>query len=483
MAAIELRLDLSDLVDAVINGDNTQAISITRNLLEQNRNPDILIGRLAMAAINADTDGSVVQTLAAIAMLARFLQARPAPLDTQVPPQTRSLPLFMRAFQVATPTIRAAARTEITTPSGFAPSGLFDSGKTVNDLINTAVQQGDELTTERALLGLFDTGADYRTLEARAYEAVSTTFKNGGDPLLCAYRAFQLLDVIEWATPTAIVLHWLSPKITGKPDAEQPAWSEEVRHYTAEPVHSLAVIRTRLSAPKDENALPLRPLVLSNASTTQVCQGVYDALITGEASPQAVASVIALAAADLLQQVRDDDRAGFNSVARGLLFASATHNTFRQIQDVEALNLLFTSAAFVNALWKQVTTQAQTSTPSTIPSAPPAVAGGGLIAVSQLEALEHQLNNKDIRGAHATVQRYLNLGHDPRALFGTIGLIAAENDATLDHGSSLQVVQSIGDEFVNWPRSLRSTSINSLVDAALRTAAFGQRDTLITQLD
>ena len=256
-----------------------------------------------------------------------------------------------------------------------------------------------------------------------------------------------------------------------------------MRHYTAEPVHSLAVIRTRLSAPKDENALPLRPLVLSNASTTQVCQGVYDALITGEASPQAVASVIALASADLLQQVRDDDRAGFNSVARGLLFASATHNTFRQIQDVEALNLLFTSAAFVNALWKQVTTQAQTSTPAPAPSAPPAVAGGGLIAVSQLEALEHQLNNKDIRGAHATVQRYLNLGHDPRALFGTIGLIAAENDATLDHGGSLQVVQSIGDEFVNWPRSLRSTSINSLVDAALRTAAFGQRDTLTTQLD
>jgi hypothetical protein len=482
MAAIELRLDLSDLIDAVIDGDNTRAISITRDLLEQNRNADILIGRLAMAAINADTDGFVVQTLAAIAMLARFLQARPAPLDTQVPPQTRSLPLFIRAFQIATPTVRAAANTEITTPSGFAPSGLFDSGKTVNDVVNDAVQQGDELMAERALLGLFDTGADYRTLEARAYEAISTTFKNGGDPLLSAYRAFQLLDVIEWATPTPIVLHWLSPRITGKPGAEQPAWSEEVRHYTAEPVHSLAVIRTRLSAPKEESALPLRPLVLSNASTTQVCQGVYDALITGEASPQSVAAVIALAASDLLQQVRDDDRAGFNSVARGLLFASATHNAFHQIQDVEALNLLFTAAAYVNALWKQLAAQAQGSTPPAT-STTSSVAGGGLIAVSQLEALEDQLKNKDIRGAHATVQRYLNLGHDPRALFGTIGLIAAENDATLDHGSSLQVIQSIGDEFVHWPRSLRSTSINSFVDAALRTAAFGQRDTLTTQLD
>jgi hypothetical protein len=481
MAAIELRLDLSDLIDAVRNGDNTQAISIARQLLEQERHADILIGRIALAALAADHDGTVVQTLAAIAMLARFLQARPAPLDTQIPPQTRALPLFARAFQVAGPTLREAANTEITTPSGFAPSSLFDSGKSVNDVVNEAVQTGDALMTERALLGLFDTGADYRTLEARAYEAISTTFKNGGDPLLSAYRAFQLLDVVEWARPTAIVLHWLAPRITGHPEAEQPAWSEEVRHYTAEPVHSLAVIRTRLSPPKEESALPLRRLILSDASTTQVCQGVYDALITGEASPQGVASVIALAAADLLPQVRDDDRAGFNAVARGLLFASATHNAFRQIQDVEALNLLFTAAAYNNALWKQLSTQAQTP-PPTIPSTPSSVAGGGLIAVSQLEALENQLRNKDLRGAHATVQRYLNLGHDPQALFGTIGLVAAENDATLDHGSSLQVIQSIGDEYIHWPRSLRSTSIDALVDAALRTAAFGQRDTLTTQL-
>ena len=67
-----------------------------------------------------------------------------------------------------------------------------------------------------------------------------------------------------------------------------PAWVATVYDYALDPAHDMTSIRTRLAAPKDENALPLHKLILSDADTTQVCQGVYDAIIKGGASPRGV---------------------------------------------------------------------------------------------------------------------------------------------------------------------------------------------------
>jgi len=439
MAAVELRVDLSTLIDAVVSGDNARIISSVRSLLEQERNADVLLGRIGMLATKGDPEGHVSITIAAAAMLARFLRARPAPLDTEVPPQIRALPLFVRALITAAPAIRNGQNASYETPQPLFPSAFLDENKSVNQVMNEAIQQNDPLLAERILLGLFGTGADYRTLQVRAYEAVSTTFANGGHALIYTMRGFQLLDAVEWGEYVPELLHWLAPHLPIQPNKPEASWIQTVREFIADTKnHSLASVRTRLSAPQNANALPLQQILLSNAETAEVCQNVYDAIIPGQASPRGVASIIARAAAEIIQKVGGEDRDLFIRVSHGLLFASAVRNIFSQVQDEEVYNLVFTSAAYINTLYKEVAAQTQETAKPITPAATVAT-GGGLIAVSQLETLEAQLKEKDLRGALHTAQRYLNLGHDPRALFGTIGLVAALNDTTIDQGHSLQI--------------------------------------------
>ncbi|GCE20487.1 hypothetical protein [Dictyobacter kobayashii] len=250
MAAVELRVDLSTLIDAVISGDNTRIISSARSLLEQERNADVLLGRIGMLATKGDPEGHVSITIAAAAMLARFLRARPAPLDTEVPPQTRSLPLFARALITAAPAVRNGQNATYEKPQPLFPSAFLDENKSVNEVLNQAIQQNDALLTERILLGLYGTGADYRTLQVRTYEAISTTFANGGHALIDAVRGFQLLDAVEWGEYVPTLLHWLAPHLPIQPNKPEAAWIEPVRGFIADPKHSIASIRTRLSAPK-----------------------------------------------------------------------------------------------------------------------------------------------------------------------------------------------------------------------------------------
>jgi hypothetical protein len=201
----------------------------------------------------------------------------------------------------------------------------------------------------------------------------------------------------------------------------------------------------------------------------------------GNASPRAIGSVLALSAADVLQQVTDGDRAEFIRVAHGLLFAAAIRLVFQQVQDVEVLPLLFTSAAYINALFKEVASKAKTTQVPPTPSGT-TIQGGGLIAPSQLETLKAQLQAGDIDGALTTARRYLKLSYDERALFGTIALVAAQTDAVDDQGHTLQIVQATAEEFAAWPRGLAATSADAFLYVALRAAAFGKRDQIITNL-
>jgi hypothetical protein len=149
---------------------------------------------------------------------------------------------------------------------------------------------------------------------------------------------------------------------------------------------------------------------------------------------------------------------------------------FRQVQDVEVLNLLFTSAAYINALQREIPVQQQWAAPKT------SGVGGGLIAASQLEMLTSQLKAQNLWSAHATAQRYLKIGHDPRALFGTIALTAAQIDAESVQGHSLQLVQAAAEEFLAWPKTLATIDIDILIQVALRAALFGKHDAVVSQL-
>lgn len=479
MAGIEMAVDLSTLVDALVAGDSNQIIAAAREHLQHGEAPDVLIGRIGLLAAQGDTNGHAVITIAAAAMLSRLLHTIPQPLEGEIQLHERALPLFVQAMLVAAPAVRAGKNTPLQLPEPFYPSGLGEKGS-VNEAMHKAVYENNPLMVERLLLGLYGTGADYRTMQVRAYESISTTFQDAGHPLIFAVRGFQVLDAVEWGDRAPAIIHWLAPYLPLRTQGNEPDWVQALRAYTADPSHSVASIRTRLSAPKDTNALPLRQLVLGNADTTQVCQGVYDALITGQASPRAVGSVLALAATEVMHQVGDGDREAFLHAAHGLLFAAATRLVFRQMQDVEALPLLFTSAAYINALHKEV---AGLQAVPQIPVTPGAgVMGGGLIAPAQLETLTAQLKAQDVPAALSTARRYLKLGYDARALFATIALVAARTDAVVDQGHTLQIVQAASEEFMAWPSSLADTNIEILLQVALRAAAFGKRNPLVDSL-
>jgi len=486
MASVDLRTDLSTLIDTVVGAasaqaDMSQLIAVARKYLKQDKAVDVLIGRIGMIAAHGDTDGHPIMTLDSASMLGRLAYWIPAPLDAQDAPKERLLPLFVQALKFAAPYVRQGIEAHAAQkyPSPLFPSELLDTGKSVNDLMREAVAKSDALLIERALLGLYGTGADYRTMQVRAYESISNTFQNNGHPLMFAVRGFQLLDTVEWGNRAPNIINWLTPHLPLQPHTDEPAWIKTVRTFAAEQKHDLSVIRTRLSDPKDENALPLRAMILSDTDTTQVCQGVYDALVTNGASAAGVASVISLAAADVLQRVEESDHETFIHVAHGLLFTSAVHVIYQQVRDVEVLNLLYTAACAINALHKAVSTKGVKPTQQ---ASKHVGAMGGLLAISLLETLEAEIKAQDIAAAANTAQRYLKLGHDPRALFGTIGLATSLVDATVEQGHTLQIVQAASDEFLNWPRSLANTNAEAFVQIALRAAITGKRDTVVAGL-
>jgi hypothetical protein len=410
-------------------------------------------------------------------MLGRYLHWIPAPVESETPPKDQALPLFVQGLKVAAPVLAAARKTEGQHPQPFFPSELVDSDKTINQVLREAIEQNNEEMVERVLFGFYGTGADYRTLQLRTYEAIADTFQDAGHPLIYAVRGYQVLDNVEWGNRAPAIIHWLAPHLPLRPNSNEPAWIKTLRAFVADPAHSVASVRTRLAPPQNANALPLRKLVQSEADTAQVSQGVYDALIKGNASPRAIGSVLALAAADLIQRVGDDDRELFVRAAHGLLFASAAHQAVYQVQDVAVLKVLFTAAAYLNALHKEIPAQQPAALKGSGSGA-----GGGLIAASQLATLNEQLQQHNLAGAFATAQRFISIGHDVRALFGAIGLAAARIDAESDQGHTLQIVQAASEEYLAWPRDLASINVEVLVLIALRAALFGKPDEVVSQL-
>src|SRR5579875_672692 len=303
MASVEMRVDLSHLIETLVRGNHQDIIDAARTyLLQKDEDIDaseaasVIIGRVGMIAAHGDPDGHVIITLTAAAMLCRLLHWLPLPPDVASEREYElALPLLAQALIIAAPAVKAGHGVQPNYPDPFYPSAL-PQGKTVNDKMYEAVFNNDALLAERLLFGLYGTGADYRTMQVRPYEALATTFQDAGHPLIFAVRGYQLLDPVEWGDRAPNIIHWLAPHLPVR--SEEPAWIGAVRDFIAQHPGDFEVIRRRISPPKNEHALPLRALLLSDAGPAQICQAVHEALIQGEASPRAVGSVIALAAAD-----------------------------------------------------------------------------------------------------------------------------------------------------------------------------------------
>ena len=475
MPTIGMGVDMAALVDATIAENSKDMITIARDLLRRGAPAAELAGRAGLIAAAGDSDGHAILTLDAAAALSRWMLAIPLLPDQDPQSHEQELPLLVQALVATAPALREGNKAQVSYPDPLFPSEL-EEGKTVDDAMHEAVYSNDATRVERLLFGLYGTGADYRTMEVRTYDGISTTFQHGGHPLICAVRGFQLLDAVEWGERAPHILHWLTPHLPLH--SEEPEWVQAVRAFHADPAHSLASLRTRLSAPKDVNALSLRGLIQREADTTQICQGVYDALMKGGASSRGVGSVIALAAADLMQRVGNGDRDEFVRAAHGLLFTAAVSVIYSRVQDIAALPLLYTAAAYANALYKDLGQDVQTAeTASTSTSL-----GGGLIAPALLETLSEQVEGRDYRGAVASARRYLQLDNDPRALFATIGLLAARADAAADTGHTLQIVQAAGEVYLAWPTSLGDTNMDRLLLVALRAATFATRNAVVDNL-
>ncbi len=476
MPTIGMGVDISTLVDATISGDSDQIIAAGRRLLQRGAPAAELLGRVGMIAAHGDSDGHPILTLNAAAALSRYFVAIPPSPEQDPQSHEQELPLLVQALVATAPTVKAGQVAQDTYPAPLYPSELGE-GHTVDEAMHKAIYGNDETEVERLLFGLYGTGADYRTMEVRTYDGISTTFQIAGHPLMFAVRGFQLLDAVEWGDRAPNILHWLAPHLplhTGEPD-----WINAVRTFNDDPAHSLASLRTRLAFPQEENALALRSLILSDADTTQICQGVYDALIRGGASSHGVGSVIALAAAEVMQKVSDENRDAFIQACHGLLFAAATRLVYSHVQDIAALPLLFTAASYINALQKALGQPSNTPRMPTIPATP---LGGGLIAPALLETLNEQLQAQDLKGALSTARRYLRMDNDTRALFAIIGRNAAQADAAAEQGHTLQIVQAAAEEYSAWPTALSSTNVDAFLSVALRAAAYAPRNTLVRSM-
>lgn len=476
MPSVALNTDITSLVDATAAGNSDQITAIARELALRGADASELIGRVGMIAAHGDSDGHTILTLDAASMMCRWLIALHSPLIGDTLDHTRGLPFLVQALVAAAPAVRAGKEAQDSYPTPLFPSGLQE-GQTVNSALHDAVFANDATMVERLLFGLYGTGADYRTMQIRAYDSISTTFQQAGHPLMFAVRGMQLLDAVEWGDRAPNIIHWLAPHLPLHPG--EPSWVDTVRSFLSDPIHSVASYRTRLAAPKEENALPLRRLILSNADTPQICQAVFDALIKNGASSRGIGSVIALTATDLVQRAGDGDRDAFVYTAHGLLFSAAVRLVFAQIQEVEALPLLFIAASYLNALHKELEEQTASAQPAGTRSP---ILGGGLIAPALLETLSEQIAAQDLAGAFSTARRYIQLGHDTRSLFAIIGLASARADAAADQGHTMQIVQAAGEEYLSWPTTLTDTSIEGFVQVALRAATFAKRNTLVDNL-
>src|SRR4051794_14406224 len=98
MAQVTMGVDLSTLVNALLEGNIEAIIAAAREHLQREEQVDVLIGRIGLIAMQGDTDGHPSITLAAAAILSRLLHTIPASIDTDKHSVDLALPLLVQAL-------------------------------------------------------------------------------------------------------------------------------------------------------------------------------------------------------------------------------------------------------------------------------------------------------------------------------------------------------------------------------------------------
>src|SRR5260370_41330405 len=193
MSSVAVRNNLSTFIDAVVASDSQELTRAAREVISRAEDASELIGQIGLIAMRGDSEGHAVLTLGAASMLCRWLIALRYVLGEDTQGQANGVPLVVQALLAVAPAVKAGKDVQVNEPNAIFPSARKEN-ETVAMKMREAIYAHDAVTTERLLLGLFGTGADYRAISISIYDTISQTFQQVGHPLLSPFPAPQVPD-------------------------------------------------------------------------------------------------------------------------------------------------------------------------------------------------------------------------------------------------------------------------------------------------
>lgn len=458
--------DISALLDAIVSGDVDTVTRETLHLLGPEKVPPAKVA--ARAGIPAAWGGGDAHPLMALSVAGRIAEwMRAIPIGPEPGAEIRrdlapALPLVQGFLAVAEPLRRGLPEPHPELPEPLVPADVKHADGVLGAL-REAIGARDLNRTRAILMGLYATGADYRSVLTTIYAVLDHRYPEGGHPLAAAVAGARVLDMANWGDRMPAYLYWLTPLLLDS--APDTAVAQAARDYAAASEHDLAWMRKRLSIPKNEAAGAQFQRAVVSGDATAACDAVLAAL-RGGATAMGVASGLAVAAAEQLNAAPSGDADALMRAGHVLLYAHSVHTATLHSQNPEIWPLLYTAACAVNSVASgsraalERGAGATTSTPL-----------GGLIPASMLRTIEQQINDGDTQGALAASRRYLQMGHPPRALAGVLGDAAASRDVVAGQAAThhiLPFVAAAAEEYLTVPRGLEASSQATLLGAAIR---------------
>lgn len=458
-----LYADTTPLAEAIAAGGEARVIAETLALLGQrNLKAAKIAGRVGIDALWGDADPAALARLASSGRLTDWI--RSIPLGPEPGEETRA------RLSAATPLVQAfmAAQSAVAKgmpePHPALPDPMepmeIPGGKTVHDALTAAFETRDVTAMRRILLGLFATGADYRSTLEALYVATRYRYVGAGEPLVWIMTASEILDMAEWGGNNPPFIAWITNLLTdARPNT---AVGETARAYASDPKHDLGFLRTRLAPAEEGSASKAFQVGLTTGDSNAACDATLAALRAG-ATPMGVASGMALAAAERVNAVAPGDTAGLLGAGRLVRYIHAVAAAMRQTQHPDVWPMLYTASCAINA--------AGAPAPIGLPASPSAPIGG-LISGAMLRQMEQQVAMGEAASAVAAARRYMQIENAPRAFAGAVSLAIAQSDPTdgTTSAEATPLVAAALEEYLALPPALASNGQNALLAAAVRLA-------------
>ncbi len=458
-----LYADTTPLAEAIAAGGEARVIAETVKLLGQRSlKPAKVAGRIGIDALWGAGDPTALAPLASSGRLADWMRAiplGPEPGEEQRAQLSPATPL-VQAFMAAQAAVAKGMQdSKPALPEPMEPMEI-PGGKSVHQALTDAFDARDVTAMRRVLLGLFATGADYRSNLEALYVATRFSYVEAGEPLTWILTASEIMDMAEWGGNNPPFIFWITGLLAGL--GANSATGETARAYAADPQHDLAWMRTRLSIPKNEAAGKEYQTALTAGDATAACDATLAALRAG-ATPTGVASGMALAVAERVNGVPAGDATALVEAGRALRYIHAVATATRQTQHSDIWPMLYTAACVVNALGA--------AAPVGLPASP-SMPVGGTLGGALLRQMEQQVTTGEATSAITAARRYMQIENAPRSFAGAVSLAVAQTDPVQGTASAeaIPLVAAALEEYLALPAALANNGQNTLLAAAIRLA-------------